>query len=533
MAGVTLYWTYSRAEGFHYRPIERMTGMKFLKPNGGTSNSADTSVLVYDPTTRRNVEKRYFPNTVYVPPVVVTPTNRSRLPADIVWTDRTTSLTITNATLTGGTYGTPDVNGRYTLPAMNLRSTVPGVPAMVISATLPVRIKDSNFWGWGMDAYMQTGMVYCGYNSDVRVENSLGLSGKPPAGYNGAMPGFFVVSESGANFEMENCEWHKTRGVNIPTFRAPSASGRTGGGVRIKKCAAYDIDGRRVNAAGAWSGATLIANFVQFQNCANLTSDSYVEDYIVRNDPVYGGQPEDFVSTYNSYCAPGQNVIFRRFLAENNLPYDAAWTNSGGTLATIGNNGGAGTIGYGGTCGLAGDNQGITVTAANVGQGFTIRDGTMLTFANYGGAIQAGHNNLIDNVKAISQGFIRSAATQGYSRMAWTGGGGFHAWERSVNTGNPVIWFGNIIRNCTASYNLMNTSGVIARGSTPFWDNSNGGCTFTNNTIPAVPANVAAALAELDAARTAQYNVWKNAGTVIGLTDASSVFDIKISTDPA
>jgi len=492
-----------------------------------TTNAADPLVIQLDPTTLVRVAQRQL-GTIIDAGV----TYRTRDPLQIAWTDRTTSLTIANSDLTGGTYG-PLVNGRYRISLGSLRSTVPGVPAVMVTATLPITFVLMNFWGWGMDAYQKTGMVYGGTNSDMRFEECLGLSGKPPAGYDGAMPAFFVVSENGANLEVANCEYPRTRGINVVSFRNPSVSGRAGGGVRVQRVVANDIDGRRVDATGNWDGRTKIGNVVQFQNCQNLTSDSFVEDYISRQDPVYAAEIEDAVSTYNSFCAPGQNVIFRRFLVENNMPTDAAFAASGGTLATIGSNGSGGSLNYGGTGGLMGDNQGITVTASNVGQGFTLRDGTVLNVANYGGAIQSGHNNLIDNVTVISHGFIRSKAAGGYSRMAWTGGGGLHAWDRAVNNNDPSIWYGNIIRNSKVSYNLMNTSGVISRGSTPIWDNSNGGCTFTNNTINPVPANVAAALAELDAARAAQMKVWSDAGTVIGLSAAAPVSTLKISTDPA
>jgi len=458
-------------------------------------------------------------------------TFRTRDAAQIVWTDRTTSFVITDADLTAGVYG-PQVNGRYRINLGNLRSTVPGVPALKYLGAAALTFYGMNLFGWGMDATAQTGMSYFGTNSDVRFEDTLFLSGKPPAGYDGAMPGHDIVSEGGANLEAVNCESHGTRGTLVYQFKSGY---KAGGGVRFQRFPKMNIDGRRVDVNGNWDGRTKVANYIQLQKCAALDSNTFIEDYISRNDPVYAAEVEDVVSVFGSYCASGQTVEFRRFLVENVFPTDPLFAASGGTRDTLGLRADGSLIGTGATGGLMGDFQDLTgYTVATIAQGFVMKAGTVLSWANYGAGIQAGHNNIIDGVTVISAGVIRSKAAAGWSRLAWTDGGGIEAWDRAPNS-NSSFYFSNQIKNCIAGHYVQNADGSRRSGYTPIWDASNGGggCTFTNNTQRPIPATIAAALAEQDAARTAQLAVWSAAGTVLGLVGASPFVNLKISTDPA
>jgi len=463
--------------------------------------------------------------------IVVQPptTYRTRDSSKVGWTDRSSSWVLTNAMLTGGMFGNPNAQGRYVIPDLSLRSTVPGVPAVMNNATLPVLFTKFNFAGWGMDASAKTGMVYGGTNSNMRFEEGMFFSGKPPAGSPGAAPAHDVVSENGANLEVAGCESHGTRGTLVATFRNPSVSGLSGGGVRLERWLKMNVDGRRVNSAGNWSGDMLVANFVQFINCANLPNSS-VRKFILRNDPVYGAQFEDALSVFNSYCASGATCTFEEFLIENSMPTDPRFVASGGTLSTIGVNADGSEIGYAGTGGLMGDQQDIQgLTEATAAQGFIQRRGTILTVANYGAAIQAGHNNLIDDVKIVSAGVIRSKAPAGYSRMGWMNSGGFQIWDRTPN--GRTYFHDDAITNGLVAIDVLQADGNYRPTYFEFYYPLGYGGTYSGTKL-SVSSSPLASLARVDAYRAAQMQVWADAGTVIGCTDAAPFASIRISTDP-
>jgi len=519
-------------------------GLVVLADNPATKYRLDGAALVV--TTSVSLALAEGANGRILPAFLIDGLNlitlRNRLANLIGWTDRTTSLVITDADLTAGTYG-PMVNGRYRISLGNLRSTVPGVPAVKFLTTLAVTVYLSNLFGWGLNASQQTGMVYLGTNANLRFEETLFLSGKPPAGFANALPAHDIAGEKVANLEVVNCESHGTRGTLMADFNSNALSGLSTGGVRISKWGKYNVDGRQVDASGNWTTNHLVANYIQLQNCKSFPgNNSYCEDFILRNDPVYGAYFEDALSVYNSYCKSGETMYFRRGLVENALPYDPLFVASGGTTVWFGRDSNGNTIPYSGTGGLMGDQIGFTgLTETTVSQGFVMQSVTIVTTANYGAAIQAGHHQGLDNIIVVSAGVIRSNAPGGYSKLAWASqsgadgngqeGGGLQSWN--LTNSDASLYHDNFITNSDVGYYVFDKSGTYRKGYTPIWTPTTTGLTTANNIQRNVPASPLAGLAEADAARAARIQLFKAAGTVIGLTAATSFLDLKISTDAA
>lgn len=484
------------------------------------------------------IATKAWADTVYIPPPVI---YRTRDQATINWTDRSTSLTISNANLTAGTYGTPNDDGIYTITGLSLRSTVVGTPAVLVTATLPIKFTYCNFFGWGRDASLKTGMVYVSAKTDTRFEECLFISGKPPAGNAGACPAHGVKGENASNCELVNCEQWGTRGFD---FQGWTQNGATGGvpygGFRAIRCASFNIDGRIVDANGNWMpGDTektdyFLACWFRAWSCPNL-NNTYTIDCLCRQDPVYGARQEDFISTFGSYPLITGGVAYKilhtRNLSENSLAYDpnftgveATYTNTlkevnGMTMGLIGDNGA--------------DNANGGLTELNVMQYSEWRDSTFLTAINGAAAIESGHHNIIRNCTTYHVGAIRSANPLGYTRLVRLSSTGVSEEKGTCgsifNLYSSTHFHDNGTVDCKGGYFFCRSDGSLSNNVNYFLAN---GSTSTNYTSLPKPASVLAGLDQLDAYRAAHFDMWDNMGIRVGLSNTQlTVRQIKLSVD--
>lgn len=452
---------------------------------------------------------------------------RERDPNLIAW-QYSTGQTLSEADIQAGKFGGVLSNGAYIIDSPAFRSMIPGTPALIVRHDVqrPVILKRPSFFGWGTDGYMKPGMLMGENFNDVRVEDALFLSSKPPAGYPGAFPARAILFQNPKNLRLEHFEAIKTGGIGVDLWGGDGTAEQT---LTLLGYLGRDIDGRRVDNSGVWIETGIskaIANAVQLNNIVGL-KNARIRALDIRNDPLYGAQPEDFYSFHSVSGTVLSPITLEDFLFENGLPYVPGYD---GTQTTFGILPDGSEKTWSGGLGLNADGAqpsvpaGIPKTADTMPGRVRVRRGYAFTTYNYGLGTSAGNRSAIEDVTIYSPGCIRANNPQGYSRFARGHTGlqmqDYIGAERTDAQGNPVtvygdpeFWFDNSATNVRVGHFKVTPAGVVE----PHHRVINHAATLTNVTNEPTPASPLAALARLDVLRTEAEAMLAATGIKIGV----------------
>lgn len=292
----------------------------------------------------------------------------------------------------GGTYsGTYETAGTSTV--------------ITIATSAPVVIENATVRGGGKLIYSTQA------DSDVTIRNTR-FEGVYPGGTN--IWGWYGVEvHDFASIVVEHCHFEQKAGIKLQDAAGPD--------VTIRYNTAHNIDGRRTDGAGGYSGWTF-AQFVQLDTVTGCTAEIAWNQ--IENDPDDAAS-EDIISLYASSGLVGAWINVHDNYIRGNWPFPS--------LASGYNGGGIMLGDHGGSYQQAHHNQ--VVAATNYG------------VANSGGEHMSIHDNrIVSSGRRPDNTLLPSANVGTYCWNEWGG-----AWTDNSDYDNVVGWMqyngGTPIRN--------------------------------------------------------------------------------------
>lgn len=299
------------------------------------------------------------------------------------------------------------------------QSTSFNTPAVTVSTTQPVVIQNS-------------GIKATGYKIKERVENTnVTVRGTTFTGMNPNISGqsteYALWLTNPQNVVFENNHLEKTPGIHIHHMIAPKS-----GGVTVRYNTASNIDARRSNGVGGYSGGHQLRQFFQTDHVQGVPVEVAWNQII--NEP---GQSavEDNINLYLSRGTSANPINIHDNYVDGAFP---AGVSAGSTINSY--------TGGGILCGDGGD---ASSSAAEVAAYIRCHHNQVLDTLNYGIALPIGHDVEMDHNRVVGD-------NDGIMMNAWAGVGHYcqnmtgapsSAWFNNRTHDNVAAWMGNGARN--------------------------------------------------------------------------------------
>lgn len=279
----------------------------------------------------------------------------------------------------------------------------PNVPAITVLTSEPVIIENAFVRGAGH-------LISAPWsNAHLTVRNVYGEAFAPTIA--GRHAGRFLVAEGYRHVVVENSAMVGTSGIYL------NASTR-GGTVRIVRNSARNIDGRRSDGAGGFSGAHYV-QFVQLNAGVDLIGSEIAWNQVI-NEP-FVSRVEDVISLYKTSGRPDDPVRVHHNFIQGAYPTEPVRESYSGGGIMLGDAGGAYLHAF---------------------------RNTVVSTSNYGLAIAGGHHNRISDNHVVSCGTLPDGATIASQNV------GIYIWNidadpgfgTNVGTGNTVAWAHHVHR---------------------------------------------------------------------------------------
>ena len=296
----------------------------------------------------------------------------------------------------------------------NWQSLDNNVPAVKIQTSEPVVIQNSSLQGRGDLILAIDG------NANLTVRNTKGYGLNPNV--NGKAIGKFLWSYKATNIVVENCYMKSLDGIKV--WDDGTTTNIT---VKIRYNRVSNIDERKSDGQGGLINDAAGGNFVQLNQVQNIANIEIAWNEVI-NEP-HQSNVGDTISIYKSGGTSANPILIH-----DNYIQGAYLTDP--TLAY-----------YGGVIMLSDDSEAAN-NGANVGfvQAF---NNQIVSTANYGIAIAAGHDNQFYNNRIVSSGQLSDGTHL-------SGGLGAYIWDFYQNKSNRVF-YNNFAHN--------NTIGVVNGGN--------------------------------------------------------------------
>lgn len=304
-------------------------------------------------------------------------------------------------------------------------STDPDTPAITIATSEPVVIENS--FTRSVGHHIRAGS---GRNAHVTVRNVHAVGVRPQI--SGRYPGRFVLLDTYRYLLVEHSYLEQTSGI----YLHQSVDGAT---VKVLRNRARNIDGRRSDGQGGFSGVHLV-QFVQFDKGNNMVDTEVAWNEVI-NEP-FNSFVEDIISIYQTSGRSNDPIRIHNNYFQGAYPTNPA------------------TDGYSGGGIMLGDGR-------NANRYLHAFDNQVVSTSNYGIAISAGaHNRMYDN-RIVSCGYVTDpngnevfVASQNVGAYIWnlhkssdfsdnSGSNNEIAWMRTPSTRNDwwvpdaASWTGN------------------------------------------------------------------------------------------
>jgi hypothetical protein len=300
---------------------------------------------------------------------------------------------------TGRTFDDPFVitaGGTY---SGNWQSFDSRTPAVLIRTSEPVIIEDSAIRGAGTLIHTEAGL-----NVDLTVRNVYGEALTPNVA--GRYPGRFLVADTYRRIVVEQSQLEGTSGIWLHR----STPGAT---VQIRYNRARNIDGRRQDGQGGFTGEIYYVQFVQFDK-GNALVDSEVAWNEVINEP-FESRVEDVINFFQTSGTSASPLRIHNNYIQGAYPVDPVngYFSGGGIM--LGDAGGA-----------------YLHALRNV----------VIDTANYGIAIAGGQHNRIVGNTVVSCGLLsdgRAIGSQNVGIYIWNNSRA-HAYGDNSGRDNAAAW---------------------------------------------------------------------------------------------
>jgi parallel beta-helix repeat protein len=288
-------------------------------------------------------------------------------------------------------------------------------PAIAIVTSTPVIIRDSNLQGPGDLIYVQGG--------DVTVVNTTGVATNPNV--SGVQKGMFIHADYARNLRVENCTMQGVRyGIYVNSYSGNKTEKNS---ISLLHNSMINIDGRPSDGNNGYlTAGDYIAHGIELNAVSNVPNIEIAWNQVLNQPSV--SQASDLIGIYESSGTSSSPIS-----VHDNYLQGAYPVNPGGT-----------TLYYGGGISL----DGSAVTTADNTVAFTlVYNNHIVSTADYGIQIKAGHDNTVYHNRIISSGKLTTGTVYAmpYAVGLW-----------NINFYNQVgtIFYNNIMHD--------NTSGVIA-----------------------------------------------------------------------
>jgi parallel beta-helix repeat protein len=297
-------------------------------------------------------------------------------------------------------------------------------PAISIVTDTPVIIRDSNLQGPGDLIYIKGG--------DVVVENTTGVATNP--NINGLQKGMFINANFVRNLRVENCNIQGVRfGIYVNGYTGDKTSKNI---ISLVRNTLTNIDGRPSDGKNGYAvSGDYISHGIQL-NAVNEVPNIEIAWNQMTNLPAQS-QSSDMISLYDSSGTSSQPAMIHDNYLQGAYP-----ANPGKDL-----------IYYGGGISL----DGSATTTADTTVAFThVYNNHIVSSANYGIQIKAGHDNTVYNNRIISSGKLSSGTL--YAMKYAVG-----LWNINFYNQTADIFYNNLMHDNTAGLIAMDAMGNPVR----------------------------------------------------------------------
>lgn len=308
-------------------------------------------------------------------------------------------------------------------------------PAVVIQTSEPVVIENANIRG--------RGPLIHGLGTNLTVRNVRGTSLTP--NILGRAAEMAIKVGDVRNLRVEGSTF-TGGGVYVHRFIGDPAAGQ---GIRILKNNFVNIDGRKSDGAGGYSGS-VIRQMVQFNDVTRIPTAEIAWNQNINAAGQSAG--EDLINMYASSGTPSSPIRIHNNYLQGSYPANPLTDghSGGGILLGDGNTGNPETNGYQ----HAFENQVISTT-------------------NYGAAIIGGYGNRMENNRVISSG-----RTPDGTRIA-AQNVGLYVWDMY---GSGAAFGMNVMQGNVSGWTKVSTTGSTSQNNWWFPHGSTNGSVTGNNT---------------------------------------------------
>jgi parallel beta-helix repeat protein len=308
----------------------------------------------------------------------------------------------------------------------NYQGTQTNAAITITNASSPVTISSSNLTGPGDLIYIA--------NSNVTVTNTTGSGTNPNIA--GTAKGMFVHAINPSNLSVTKCNVSNVSfGVSVTGY---SGNFKTGQTISILDNVFNNIDGRPSNGTGGYAASgSFNAHGIQLSNINSLAGMEIGWNQIV-NVP-FQSQSAEVIETIDVSGTASSPLLIHDNYVQGAYPANPGVDGySGGGIMLNG---------------TSTDTVGVTSAYTNV------YNNQIVSTANMGIAIAAGHNNNVYNNRVVSSGYV-STGTK--SLIAFSTAIGMYNWNYYALP--PTVFFSNLIQTNVVGLIRKSTTGAPVRG---------------------------------------------------------------------
>ncbi|MBB5234006.1 NPCBM/NEW2 domain-containing protein [Deinococcus budaensis] len=307
-------------------------------------------------------------------------------------------------------------------------------PAVSIQTSEPVTIENANIRG--------RGPLIHGYGANLTVRNVRGTSLTP--NILGRAAEMAIKIGDARNLRVEGSTF-TGGGIYVHNFIGDPAAGQ---GIRILKNNFVNIDGRKSDGAGGYSGS-VIRQMVQFNGVTRIPTAEIAWNQNINEAGRSAG--EDLINMYASSGTPDKPILIHDNYLQGSYPANPTeGAHSGGGI-------------------LLGD--GVTGNPETNGYQHAYGN-TVISTTNYGMAIIGGWGNRIENNRVISSG-----RTPDGTRIA-AQNVGLYVWDMY---GSGAAFGGHVMQNNTSGWTKVSATGTTSQNNWWFPNGSTNGSLTANN----------------------------------------------------
>ncbi len=349
----------------------------------------------------------------------------------------------------------------------NWQSTDPSIPAVKIRTSGAVTIQNSRIVGPGM--LIDANDIE---NHNLTVLNTYALGTNPNVAGKAKQP--FISAALVTKLVVQNCYLVGTAGIGVNEY---SGSGAGDNRIIINNNRVRNIDCRLSDGVGGYqSTGHVVGHFVLIDNVHAVPGIEVAWNEVV-NEP-YNSRVDDVINMYQSSGTSASPILVHDNFIHGAYPADPVHESySGG--------------------GIIADGAGTPSTTT---QFYRAYNNQVVSTANYGVAIAAGHDNYFYNNRAAASGTLYDGQ--------WIVSQNIGAYVWNINSLPANVFFNNTMQNSQIGWKHKDNSGNVVRND--MWFPNGVNCT----------GNVAWPVAVLQDVEIGEFPIWKKkvaaAGQSIG-----------------